>query len=155
MDVKSAFLNSFINKEVYMEQPQGFKNYKFSNYVFKLKKTLYGLKQAPRAWYDCLKTFLLKNNFKIEKIDSTLFLKTSKHDILIVQIYVDIIFGSTNISLCQEFSKCMCREFEMSMVSELNLFLGLQIKHLKDEIFISQSKYIKDLLKRFNLLKLQ
>ena len=69
----------------------------FSNW----KKALYGLKQAPRAWYDRLKTFLLKNNFSIGNIDSTLFSKINKHDILIMQIYVDdIIFGSTNISLC-------------------------------------------------------
>ena len=73
MDVKSAFLNSFINEEVYVEQPQGFKNYKFSDYVFKLKKTLYDLKQAPRAWYERWKTCLLKNEFMIRKIDLTLF----------------------------------------------------------------------------------
>ena len=61
MDVKRVFLNSFINEEVYVGQLQGFKNHKFSDYVFKLKKTLYCLKQAPRAWYERLKTFLLKN----------------------------------------------------------------------------------------------
>ena len=60
MDVKSIFLNGFINEEVYIEQPQGFENHKFFDYVFKLKKTLYGLKQAPRAWYERLKTFLLR-----------------------------------------------------------------------------------------------
>ena len=73
--------------------------------MYKLKNTLYGLKQAPRAWYERLKIFLLKNNFKISKINSILFSKINKHDILIVQIYVDdIIFYLTNISLCQEFS---------------------------------------------------
>ena len=100
MDVKSAFLNGFINENVYVEQPQDFKNHTFLDYIFKFKKALYGLKQAPRGWYERLKTFLLKNNFKILKINSTLFSKINKHDILIVQIYVDeIIFGSTNISL--------------------------------------------------------
>ena len=69
MNVKSAFLNDFINEEVYIEQPQGFKNHKFLDYVFKLKKTLYGLKQAPRASYERFKTFLLKIDFKIGKID--------------------------------------------------------------------------------------
>ena len=104
MDVKSAFLNGFINEEVYVKQPQGFENYKFLDHVFKLKNALYGLKQAPRAWYERLKIFLLKNNFKIGKVNSTLFSKTNKHDILVVQIYMDdIIFGSTNVSLFQEF----------------------------------------------------
>uniref|UniRef100_UPI001C3D714A Ty1/Copia family ribonuclease HI n=1 Tax=Picosynechococcus sp. (strain ATCC 27264 / PCC 7002 / PR-6) TaxID=32049 RepID=UPI001C3D714A len=61
----------------------------------------------------------------------------------------NIIFGSTNASLCEEFSKCMHSEFEMSMMGELSFFLGIQIKQLKDDIFISQEKYTRDLLKRF------
>jgi hypothetical protein len=73
-------------------------------------------------------------------------------DILIVQIYVDdIIFGSTNENLCKEFSKTMQDEFEMIMMGEINFFLGLQIKQTKGGIFINQSKYVKDLLKRFGL----
>ena len=68
---------------------------------------------------------------------------------LLVQIYVDdIIFGATNVSLCEEFSKCMHSEFE---IRELNFFIGLQIKQLKEGTFINQVKYIRDLLKRFNM----
>ena len=86
------------------------------------------------------------------KIDTTLFIKTKEKDMLLVQIYVDdIIFGATNDSLCEDFSKCMHSEFEMSMMGELNFFLGLQIKQLKEGTFINQAKYIKDLLKRFNM----
>ena len=71
---------------------------------------------------------------------------------LLVQIYVgDIIFCATNVSLCEEFSKCMHSEFEISMMGELNFFLGLQIKQLKERTFINQAKYIRDLLKRFNM----
>ena len=85
-------------------------------------------------------------------IDTTLFIKLRENDILIVQIYVDdIIFGATNVSLCEEFSKSMHSEFEMSMMGELNFFLGLQIKQLKEGTFINQEKYIRDLLKKFNL----
>ena len=62
MDVKSAFLNDFINEEVYVEQPPGFQSFNFPNHVFKLRKTLYGLKQAPRAWYERLSKFLLVYN---------------------------------------------------------------------------------------------
>jgi hypothetical protein len=74
MDVKSAFLNRYIEKEVYVRQPLGFKNLKFSNHVFKLHKALYGLKQAQRAWYKCLKAFLLEKGFKMGLVDKTLFL---------------------------------------------------------------------------------
>jgi len=75
MDVKSAFLNGFIMEEVYVKQPQGFRNFYFFNNVFKRKKALYGLKQAPRACYDRSKTFLIENGFNIGKIDTTLFTK--------------------------------------------------------------------------------
>ena len=126
MDVKSAFLNGYIMEEVYVSQPPGFQDHKHPNHVYKLKKALYGLKQAPRAWYDRLSTFLISNGFSMGKADNTLFIKRKSKDIIIVQIYVDdIIFGATNDVLCEEFSKCMHSEFEMSMMGELNFFLGL------------------------------
>src|SRR4030066_1714029 len=97
MDVKSAFLNGVIYEEVYVKQLPGFGDLKYPNHVFKLKKSLYGLKQAHRAWYDRLSNFLIKNGFKRGQVDTTLFRKTLKKEILVVQIYVDdIIFGSTN-----------------------------------------------------------
>ena len=86
------------------------------------------------------------------KIDTTLFIKPKENDMLIVQIYVDdIIFGATYVSLCEEFAKSMHSEFEMSMMGELNFFLGLQIKQLKEGTFINQAKYVRDLLKKYNL----
>ncbi|KAG5561088.1 hypothetical protein RHGRI_004190 [Rhododendron griersonianum] len=154
MDVKSAFLNGFISEEVFVKQPPGFQNHEFPDHVFKLSKALYGLKQAPRAWYDRLSKFLIENGFSKGKIDTTLFIKTKDHDILVVQIYVDdIIFGATNESLCKDFAKCMQGKFEMSMMGELTYFLGLQIKQSTDGIFINQFKYIKDLLKKFDMEK--
>ena len=96
--------------------------------------------------------FLLENGFNRGKIDTTLFIKTRGKDMLLVQIYVDdIIFGATNESLCQEFSKVMQGEFEMSMMGELNYFLGLQIKQGKDGTFINQAKYTKELIKKFKM----
>ena len=129
MDVKSAFLNGFISEEVYVEQSPRFKNDYFPNHVFKLTKALYGLKQAPRAWYERLSSFLIQNNFSKGKVDTTLFIKKFKNNFFIIQIYVDdIIFGSTNESLCESFAKSMSLEFEMSLMGELTFFLGLQIK---------------------------
>jgi hypothetical protein len=108
MDVKSAFLNGPIKEEVYVEQPPSFEDSEYPNHVYKLSKVLYGFKQAPRAWYECLRDFLIANGFKIGKADPTLFTKTIANDLFVCQIYVDdIIFGSTNKSTCEEFSRIM------------------------------------------------
>ena len=85
-----------------VKQPSGFENEKFPNHVYKLSKALYGLKQTPRAWYDRLKNFLLDNPFFMGITNTTLFVKYKNQYILVVQIYVDdIIFGSTNESICK------------------------------------------------------
>nr|GEV48907.1 retrovirus-related Pol polyprotein from transposon TNT 1-94 [Tanacetum cinerariifolium] len=152
MGVKSAFLNGFINKEVYVTQPPSFVDFKKPNHVFKLKKALYGLKQSPKARYDRLKAFLLNHKYTIGLVDNTLFTKKRYSHIIIVKIYVDnIIFGSTCQDLCDGFSIIMHDEFEMIMMGELNFFFGLQIKQLEDGIFFNQSKYIKEMLKKFGL----
>ena len=152
MDVKSAFLNGFIKENVYVEQPPLFVHEKYPDHVFKLKKALYGLKQAPRAWYERLRSYLINSGFQIGKVDQTLFIKHSRKDILVIQIYVDdIIFGSTNDKLCKEFASIMTKEFEMSHMGELSYFLGLQIKQLSNGIFINQEKYCENLIKRFGL----
>jgi hypothetical protein len=73
IDVKSVFLNGYINEEVYVEQPSDFEDDKKPNHVYKLKKALYGLKQAPRAWYERLRDFILSKGFMMGKVDTTLF----------------------------------------------------------------------------------
>ena len=120
MDVKSTFLNGYLKEEVYVLQPPSFESKEFPNHVLKLDTALYGLKQAPRAWYECLLNFLLENDFRRGKVDNTLFLKSKGEHLLIVQVYVDdIIFGTTHNDLCNEFSKMMRSEFEMSMMVSL------------------------------------
>jgi hypothetical protein len=152
MDVKSAFLNGPFKEEVYVEQPPSFEDSEYPNHVYKLSKALYGLKQAPRAWYECLRDFLITNGFKVGKADPTLFTKIVAKDLFVCQIYVDdIIFRSTNKSTCEEFSRIMVQKFEMSMMGELKYFLGFQIKQLQDGTFISQTKYIQDILKKFGM----
>jgi hypothetical protein len=91
MDVKSAFLNGEINELVYVEQPPEFEDPRNPNhvYVYRLKKALYGLKQAPRAWYERLSGFLIKQGFKRDMVDTTLFTKDINGDLFICQIYVD------------------------------------------------------------------
>ena len=120
--------------------------------MLRLKKALYGLKQAPKSWYDHLTTCLLDHGFTRGQADRTLFVERDEKSLLVAQVYVDdIVFGSTIDHLAHEFSKEMKREFEISMVGELNYFLRLQVKQREDVIFISQEKYAKNLVKRFGL----
>ena len=88
------------------------------------------MKQVLKVWYERLSKFLMEKGFSRGSVDTTLFRKKHKHDMLVIQIYVDdIIFGATNQSLCEHFAKEMQSEFEMSMMGELTFFLGLQVKH--------------------------
>ena len=102
MDVKSAFLNGFINELVYVDQPPEFEDPRYPNHVYRLSKALYGLKQAPRAWYERLRDFLIVKGFTIGKVDTTLFTKKLDGHIFICQVYIDdIIFGSSNEDSCK------------------------------------------------------
>ncbi|GJR15962.1 putative RNA-directed DNA polymerase [Tanacetum coccineum] len=155
MDVKSAFLYGKIDEEVYVSEPPGFVDPKYPKKVYKVVKALYGLHQAPRAWYATLSTFLLKNRYRRGTIDYTLFIKKDKHDIILVQVYVDdIIFGSTNKSWCDKFEALMKSRFQMSSMGEL-FFLGLQVKQKEDGIFISQDKYVAEILKKFDFVSVK
>jgi hypothetical protein len=99
-----------------------------------------------------VKDFLLSKGFIISKVDTTFFTKKIENDLFMLQIYVDdIIFGSTNQDFCNRFGKMMASEFKMSMIGELSYFLGLQIKQSKNGTFVSQGKYIKDMLKKFDM----
>ncbi|GJW09877.1 ribonuclease H-like domain-containing protein [Tanacetum coccineum] len=122
MDMKSAFLYRKIDEEVYVSQPPGFIDPKYPKKVYKVVKVLYGLHQAPRVWYATLSTFLLKNGYRRGTIDKTLFIKKDKHDIILVQVYVDdIIFGSTKKSWCDEFEALMKSIFQMSSSGRAHL----------------------------------
>ncbi|GJX80761.1 putative ribonuclease H-like domain-containing protein [Tanacetum coccineum] len=151
MDVKSAFLYGNITEEVYVKQPPGFEDPAHPNKVYRVVKALYGLHQAPRAWYERLSTFLLKHGYRRGAIDKTLFIKKDRRDIMLVQVYVDdIIFGSTKSSMVKDFEELMQKEFKMSSMGELTFFLGLQVKQSNAGIFLSQDKYVKDILNKFD-----
>ncbi|GKA67958.1 putative ribonuclease H-like domain-containing protein [Tanacetum coccineum] len=126
MDVKNTFLYGKIEKEVYVCQPPGFEDPDFPDKVYKVEKALYGLHQAPRAWYETLSTYLLDNEFQRGKIDKTLFTKRYKGDILL-----------------------------MSSMGELTFFLGLQVQQKKDDVFISQDKYVGEILKKFGFTEVK
>ncbi|GJZ38678.1 putative ribonuclease H-like domain-containing protein [Tanacetum coccineum] len=133
------------------KQPPGFEDPAHPNKVYRVVKALYGLHQAPRAWYERLSTFLLKHGYRRGAIDKTLFIKRDRRDIMLVQVYVDdIIFGSTKSSMVKDFEELMQKEFKMSSMGELTFFLGLQVKQSNGGIFLSQDKYVKDILNKFD-----
>nr|GFA81977.1 retrovirus-related Pol polyprotein from transposon TNT 1-94 [Tanacetum cinerariifolium] len=121
MDVKSAFLYGTIYEEVYVMQPSGFQDLEFPDRVYKVEKAMYGLHQAPKAWYGTLSKYLLDNGFQRGTIDQTLFIRDHKGEFLLVQV----------------------------AMGEITFFLGLQVLQKKDGIFLSQDKYVDDILKKF------
>nr|GEX70884.1 hypothetical protein [Tanacetum cinerariifolium] len=131
MDVKSAFLYGKIEEEVYLCQPPGFKDPNSPDRVYKVKKA-------------------------IGKIDKTMFIKRHKGDILLIQVYVDdITLGSTRKELCNAFERLMHEKFQMISMGELTFFLRLQVKQKNDGIFISQDKYVAEILKKFRFTKVK
>ncbi|GKB20054.1 retrovirus-related pol polyprotein from transposon TNT 1-94 [Tanacetum coccineum] len=141
-----------MREEVYVSQPDGFVAPENPNHVYRLKKALYGLKQAPRVWYDLLSSFLISQRFSKGTVDPTLFISRKGKDILLVQIYVDdIIFASTTTELCGQFSEIICSKFKMSMMGKISFFLGLQILQSPKGIFLNQSKYALESLKKYRM----
>nr|GEX30927.1 retrovirus-related Pol polyprotein from transposon TNT 1-94 [Tanacetum cinerariifolium] len=148
--LETAFLNGKLREEVYVSQPDGFVDQDNLNHVYKLKKALYGLKQAPRAWYDVLSSFLISQDFFKGSMDSTLFIRRNENDLILVQIYVDyIIFVASTLELCDLFANLMCSKFKMSIMGKISFFLGLQILQSPRGIFINQSKYALESLKKY------
>lgn len=147
MDMKLAFRNGELK-----EQPEGFDLTARKDLVCKLKKALYGLKQAPRAWYARLDHYLQQQGFKKGVAGRNLYIKRDQGKLPVALVYVDdLIFSSNNDEMSHEFSQNMSKEFEMSMIGELSHFLGLQISQTRAGLCISQTKYLKDMLKKYEM----
>nr|GEU45002.1 hypothetical protein [Tanacetum cinerariifolium] len=152
MDVKTAFLNDELKLEVYVSQSKGFVDPGHPIHVYHLKKAVYRLKQAPRAWYDTLSRFLLDNKFSKGVVGPTLFTQNTGKHILFVQIYVDdIIFASTDPKACDIFSNEMSLKFQMSMMGQMSFFFGLHVSQSPEGIFINQSKFALEILKKLRM----
>lgn len=152
LDVKSAFLNGYLQEEIYVDQPEGFEVEGQKDKVYLLKKALYGLKQTPRAWYSRIDEYLLSIGFTKSLSESTLYVKCLSSDILIVSLYVDdlLVTGSNNVFV-EEFKQDMMKVFEMTDCGEMAFFLGMEVKQNEKGIFISQKKYAKEILKKFQM----
>lgn len=120
--------------------------------VYIIKKVLYGLKQAPREWYSIIDSYLLQNGFSRCNSKPTLYTKMNEQgQILIVCFYVDDLIFICDLSI-DSFKGAMKKEFEMTNLGLMKFFLDIEVNKSKNGIFISQSKYAKDILKRFNMV---
>lgn len=153
MDVKSAFLNGYLEEEVYIEQPPGYSIQGKEDKVYRLKKALYGLKQAPRAWNTRIDEYFRRNGFIKSPHEHTLYTKKNGYrDIMIVCLYVDdMIFTGNNPGMSDDFKKAMTKEFEMTDIGEMSYFLGVEVKQMQDGIFVSQKKYAEQILNKFKM----
>ncbi|XP_019157184.1 PREDICTED: uncharacterized protein LOC109153775 [Ipomoea nil] len=141
-----------LHEDIYVAQPKGFEDPVHPNHVYKLRKAFYGLKQAPRVWYEQLTQYLLHHGYDRGSVDKRLLVKTTRNHVTIAQIYADdIVFGSTLQKYTDDLVEVMNKEFEMSIVGQMTYFLGLQVKQSSEGYFISQKKYAKNLVKKFEL----
>ncbi|KAA3461449.1 Retrovirus-related Pol polyprotein from transposon TNT 1-94 [Gossypium australe] len=140
VDINNAFLNGDLSEEINMHQPLGFKQQKDDvSLVCRLKKTLYGLKQSPKAWFHKLKEYLLTTGFILSKYYASLFIKRTRDMVMYVLVYVDgiIITGSSQTSI---------DGFVQNLDSMFSL-KGINVSYTSTGLFLSQRKYIDDLLK--------
>ncbi|KAA0045493.1 reverse transcriptase [Cucumis melo var. makuwa] len=139
MDVKSAFLNGYLEEEVYLEQPPGYSVKGQENKVLKLKKALYGLKQAPRMWNSRINKYFLDNGYLTCPYEHSLYIKVNGHgDILVVCLYVDdLIFTGNCASMFEDLKNTMTQEFEMTDIGLMSYYLGIEVKQSEEGIFIS------------------
>jgi hypothetical protein len=153
MDVKTTFLNGFIEEEVYIEQPQGFEVEDRKSHVCKLKKALYGLKQAPRAWYGHIDSFLTSLGFTKSKENYNLYFKVMNDEPVTLLLYLDDLFLTREENLITKCKKRLASEFEMKYLVLMHYFLGLEVWQSLERIFLNQGKYAVEILKRFNMLE--
>ncbi|WKA10719.1 hypothetical protein VitviT2T_028279 [Vitis vinifera] len=151
MDVKNAFLNGDLSEEVYMQPPPGLSIE--SNKVCHLRRALYGLKQAPRAWFAKFSSTIFRLGYTASPYDSALFLRRTDKGTILLLLYVDdmIIIGD-DLSGIQELKDFLSQQFEMKDLGHLSYFLGLEITHSTDGLYITQAKYASNLLSQAGLI---
>lgn len=151
MDVKYAFLNGYLEEEVYVKQPPGFEIDKQPDKVYRLKKALYGLKQTSRVWYSRIDEYLTGVGFSRCPSEPTMYTKVNQEGkILIVCLYVDDLIFTGDLPV-DDFKNAMKTEFEMTDLGIMKYFLRIEVDQSDDGIFICQSKYASEILKRFKM----
>ena len=157
MDVKTAFLHGDLDKEIYMEQPEGFTVKGKEDYVCKLKKSLYGLKQAPRQWYNKFESVMREQGYRKTTSDHCVFVqKFSDDDFVILLLYVDdILIVGRNVSRIDSLKKQLSKFFAIKDLGLVNRILGIRIERdrASKKLYMSQEQYIEKVLARFNMSK--
>uniref|UniRef100_A0A2N9I658 Reverse transcriptase Ty1/copia-type domain-containing protein n=1 Tax=Fagus sylvatica TaxID=28930 RepID=A0A2N9I658_FAGSY len=150
MDVKNAFLNGDLTKEVYMQAPPGYSDY--PDKVCLLRRALYGLKQAPRAWFAKFSSIVHQFGFSSSSHDTALFIRRSDKGMILLLLYVDdmIITGDDHSGI-SDFKLFLHQQFEMKDLGHLSYFLGLEVSSDSTGYYLSQAKYASDLLSRAGL----
>ena len=149
MDVNNVFLNGDLS-EVNMQLPPSLSVE--SNKVCHLSRALFGLKQAPRAWFAKFSSTISRLGYMARHYDSTLFLCRIDKDTILLLLYVDdMIITGDDLSGIQELKGFLSQQFEMKDLGHLSYFLGLEITHSIDELYITQAKYAFELLSRAGL----
>eukprot|EP01018_Ginkgo_biloba_P026019 Gb_31534 [translate_table: standard] len=153
MDVKSAFRNGDSSEEVYMEQSSGYVQKGKEDNVCRLKKALYGLKQAPRTWYEKIDKYFLDTSFMRSSADSNLYMKVQDSmSVTFIVLYVDdLLITGNDVSMISDLKKYLQMNFEMTNLGLLHYFLGIEVSQTPGRVFISQAKYIWEVLRRFRM----
>lgn len=154
LDVNNAFLQGTLSEDVFMSQPPGFIDRDNPHHVCKLRKAIYGLKQAPRAWYHELRQFLLTSGFHNSVADASLFIFNTQGVILYLLVYVDdiIVTGNTTQAV-HHFLQQLSTRFSLKDLGNLHYFLGVEVLSHADGLFLSQRKYIADLLQKTRMIE--
>ncbi|KAG8483480.1 hypothetical protein CXB51_023157 [Gossypium anomalum] len=153
LDVKSAFLNGYLEEEIYVEQPEGFKVPHKEDMVYRLKKALYGLKQAPRAWYSRIDSYLVGLGFERSLSEPTLYVKKENSKTqLIVFVYVDdLLVTGGDQAMLADFKTKMHQMFQMSDLGEMTYFLGMEVTQSQAGFFLSQRTFAIKILDKFSI----
>uniref|UniRef100_A0A2N9H958 Reverse transcriptase Ty1/copia-type domain-containing protein n=1 Tax=Fagus sylvatica TaxID=28930 RepID=A0A2N9H958_FAGSY len=152
MDDNNAFLNGALTETMFMEQPPGFKDLSKPNHVCRLRKEIYGLKQAPRAWYTALKSAILQLGFYNSKADSSLFIYSQGSTLCYFLVYVDdlVITGNNSIFVAS-IIKQLGDMFSLKDMGSLHFFLGIEVIPTHTGLFLSQHKYVRELLAKTSM----
>ncbi|KAG8485819.1 hypothetical protein CXB51_019218 [Gossypium anomalum] len=150
LDVKTIFLHGELEKDIYMQQPEGFTVLKKEDYVCLLKKSLYGLKQSPRQWYKRFDSFMTSYDFKRSSFDSCVyFKKNSDGSFVYLLLYVnDMLIAAKDKGEIRKVKAQLSEEFEMKDLGPAKKILGMEI--LRDrkasKLYLSQKRYIEKVL---------
>nr|GEZ27946.1 ribonuclease H-like domain-containing protein [Tanacetum cinerariifolium] len=154
LDAKNAFFHGQLSETVYMRQPLGFVDFTKPDSVCHLQKSLYGLKQAYRAWFQRFASFATWIGFHHSKIDASLFVYHCGYDIAYLLIYVDdIILTASSNALLQRIIDTLHGEFAMTDLGSLNYFLGISAQQTASGLFLSQSKFVEEILEKAHMQK--